>query len=106
MTVSAASVAEMQQFVATAPESHADDLQALQTREELCGYLCAVARAEGWNEPDAVELFVRAADWTPGEVRRVEHVMRRLGYAEVSSMMRRIAGRRKHVLAPVTHDTA
>jgi hypothetical protein len=88
-------------MAAVAPDHDAIDLSALQSIEEVIGYVIAAARAEGENEVDLVELLVRATDLTPDDVRRAERVLRPLGYVSVADMLRKIAGRRKQGLAPL-----
>jgi hypothetical protein len=44
------------------------EFAALDTREEVLGYLIAVSRQEGWDE---VEAAVRAAEMSAAELRRV-----------------------------------
>jgi hypothetical protein len=101
MPISAADVAEARRLGEMVPDHDAIDMTALQSIEEVIGYVIAAARAEGDDEVDLVELLVRAADLTPDEVRRVERVLRPLGYVAVADMLRQIAGRRKRDLAPL-----
>jgi hypothetical protein len=86
-------------MAAVAPDHDAIDLSALQSIEEVIGYVIAAARAEGEDEVDVVELLVRATDLTPDDVRQVARLLRSLGYVAVADMLRKIAGRRRHSLA-------
>jgi hypothetical protein len=47
------------------------EFAALDTREEVLGYLIAVSRQEGWDEVETVEAAVRAAEMSAAELRRV-----------------------------------
>jgi hypothetical protein len=88
-------------MAAMAPDHDAIDLSALQSIEEVIGYVIAAARAEGLDEVDLVEVLVRAIDLSPTDVRRVERVLRPLGYIQVADRLRQIAGRRKRDLVPL-----
>jgi hypothetical protein len=93
MPVSAADIAEVRRMAAMAPDYDASDLSALQTTEEVLGYLIATARAEGDDEADLCEIVVRAVELSPADVRRTEGILRRLGYRVVANRLRQIAGR-------------
>jgi hypothetical protein len=88
-------------MAAVAPDHDAIDMSALQSTEEIIGFVIASARAEGLDEVDLVEVLVRAIDLSPDAVRRAERVLRPLGYIQVADRLRQIAGRRKHGLAPL-----
>ena len=88
-------------MAAMAPDHDAIDMSALQSTEEIIGFVIASARAEGLDEVDLVEVLVRAIDLSPTDVRRAERVLRPLGYVAVADMLRNIAGRRKNSLAPL-----
>jgi len=101
MTVKAADVAELRQRLAEdGPAEHG--LAALQSTIEIIAWLCAAARSDGADEVDQVELFIRADDMPPADVRKHEKLLRRLGYVQVADMMRRIARRRTKTLAPLS----
>ena|SRR6266702_96656 len=101
MSLSAAELDDVRKVLADLPSGDGPDLSALQSIEEVLGYMIAYARAEGRDEVEWLELFIRLADLSPERVRRAERVLRRLGYTAATAMMRRIAGRRKHDLAPL-----
>jgi predicted hydrolase (HD superfamily) len=101
MSVSAADIAEVRRLGEIPPDHEAIDMTALQSIEEVIGYVIAAARVEGDNETDQVELVVRAVDLTADTVRDVERTLRRLGYRDVCTRLRQIAGRRKRDLAPL-----
>jgi hypothetical protein len=94
VTVSAADVAELRRLAAELPENGADNLQALHTVEELFAYVVALARAEGLDEADAIELFTRAARSSRDDLRRAAVIMGRLGYNLVSDRLRKLARRK------------
>jgi hypothetical protein len=98
MPVDAADIVELQRM---APEYDTDDLSALQSIPEVLGYIVACARAEDRDEAADVELVVRSVDMSPDTVRVAELILRPLGYVAVCDMLRKIAGRRKHSLAPL-----
>jgi hypothetical protein len=101
MPVDAADVEQLRSMIGTLPDHNAADLSALESTEEVLGYVIAVSRSEGWDEVDMTELVLRAGEFSPHDIRRAERVLRPLGYVRVADMMRRIAGRRKHSLAPL-----
>jgi hypothetical protein len=102
MPVSAADIAEVRRMAAMLPDHNATDLSALETTEEVIGFVAAAARAEGEDEADLCEILVRVAELPPAAVRRAERVLRPLGYTAVANRLRKIAGRRKHTLAPLS----
>ena len=57
----------------------------------------AIARSEGIDESDGVELIVRAADMTREEIREAERVLRKLGYVAVSDRLKALARRARSV---------
>jgi hypothetical protein len=79
MPVSAADMAELRRVAATLPESAGDDLAALQTTEEVLGYVIAVSRAEGWDEADAIELVARSVEMSPADARSHARTLGKLG---------------------------
>jgi hypothetical protein len=94
-------IAEVQRLAATLPDHDAPDLSALESGEEVLGFLIASARASGEDECDLVETLVRAIPLAPDDVRAAERVLRALGYRAVSDRLRQIAGRRKRDLRPI-----
>jgi hypothetical protein len=103
MALSSADVVEARRRLADPPpDHHPVDMSALQSVEEVIAFSIACLRAEGENEVELIELLVRAIDLDPKEVRRIEYVLRPLGYTSVSDMLRQIAGRRKNTLAPLS----
>jgi hypothetical protein len=100
MPVDAADVAELQKLVATLPET--DSLMPLTTVAEVIGYTIACARHEGEAELQWVEMLIRGAGMSPHDVLAAERILRGLGYRDVCTMMRRLAGRRKHSLTPIS----
>jgi hypothetical protein len=101
MSASAADIAEVRRLVEEPPAHDEADLSALESVPAVIGFTIACARAEGEDECDVVETLVRAADLSPDAVRGAERVLRPLGYVQVCDMLRKIAGRRKHGMAPV-----
>src|SRR5690242_3927513 len=101
MAIDRRDLAELQRLEVAMPEYSDSDLSALETLEEVIAWLIADARSSGDDEGDAVELFIRHAQLAPNEVRSAEQILRRLGYIPVADTMRRITGRRRHILAPL-----
>jgi hypothetical protein len=99
MTISAADLVKARDLAASVPD--AGDMSVCDTVEEVIALTIANARQDGDSEADSVELVIRLAEMTPAAVRRSELILRALGYVEVCGMMRRIAGRRRHDLAPL-----
>jgi hypothetical protein len=99
MTISAADLAKARDLAASVPE--AGDMSVCNTIEEVIALTIANARQDGDDEVDTVELLIRLAEMTPTAVRRSERILRPLGYDKVADMMRRIASRRRHDLAPL-----
>jgi hypothetical protein len=98
MAVKAADVAKLRSM----PDTHdVGDLAALQSIPEVIAYLATCARHEGADEADWAELLVRITDMATDDVRRVQAVLRPLGYSAVADRLRQIAGRRKHCRAPL-----
>jgi hypothetical protein len=83
-----ADVAEVRKIMAALPQGEADELGELQTIPEVLAYTIALARAEGRDELEAVELVVRAADLSRDERRHAQGILRRLGYRAVADMLR------------------
>jgi hypothetical protein len=102
MPVSAADMAELRRLEATLPESDTGDLAALQSTEEVLGYVIAVSRAEGWDESDAIEIVARSVGMSPADARSHARTLGRLGYRDVCARLQRIAGKRRNSLAPLT----
>jgi hypothetical protein len=71
------------------------EFSALDTREEVLGFLIACARSEGFDEVEAVKTAVTAAGMSRAELRRVRDTLRRLGYAKVSTMLTELAKKTK-----------
>jgi hypothetical protein len=102
MSASAADIAEVRRLVDEPPAHDAADFSPLESAPAVIGFTIACARAEGEDEVELVELVVRAADLSPDAVRGAERILRPLGYVQVCDMLRKIAGRRKHSLVPLT----
>jgi hypothetical protein len=103
MAISAADIAELQRLAATTPDLDGPELSALESVEEVVGWLIASARAEGTtDEADIVEALARCAGLTPNAVRRLARDLAPLGYDKVVARLRQIAGRREHSLAPLS----
>jgi hypothetical protein len=100
MAISVADIETARALGATLPPS--DTMQPLTTIASVFAFLATAARAEGRSEADDVELVARLADCTADELRGAERTLRKLGYRDVCYMLRRIAGRRKHSLAPLS----
>jgi hypothetical protein len=102
MSITASYMTELRERIATLPpDPDTSRLNALQTVEEIIGFVANCARGEGGDEADDVEVFVRLVDLPPDEVRRIERVLRPLGYTLVADRLRALAGRRTRSLAPL-----
>lgn len=88
MPIDLADVAEVRKAVAALPQGEPDELGELQSVPEVLAYTIALARAEGRDEVEAVELVVRAADLSRNERRHAQGILRKLGYVGVSDMLR------------------
>jgi hypothetical protein len=88
MPVDQADVAQVRKIMVALPQGEADELGELQTIPEVLAYTIALARAEGRDELQAVELVVRAADLSRNERRSAATVLRKLGYVRVAGMLR------------------
>ena len=102
MSVDAADVAELRRLEQQAAPDTDSGLQALRTLPAVYAYTISIARQNGSDEADAVELLARISDAPPSEVRDVATVLRRLGYRVASDRLRRIAGRTRRDLRPLT----
>jgi hypothetical protein len=101
MSVDAAKIEQLRTMEAALPEIDATDMASLTTIPEVLGYVIACARSQGEDEADAAELLVRFAEMSPDTVRAAERVLRPLGYRDVCTRLRQIAGRRQRDLAPL-----
>ena len=99
MAVEVADIARLKALDDTMPDT--DELQPLKTVPQVFGYIIAYARSEGLDEDEMTELLARGSDMTPDTVRHCARVLRPLGYARASDRLRRLAGRRRHNLAPL-----
>jgi hypothetical protein len=102
MTI-AADLAELERM-RSSPQQQGDDvpdMSALQSPEEVFGYIIAWARQQGSDECRMVELLARGAELPPGEVRHIAATLSRLGYREASIRLRQVAGRRRTSLVPL-----
>jgi hypothetical protein len=97
--LSAADLEAARALEPTVPDT--DELSPLTTISSVIAYTATAARTEGSDEADAAELAVRLADLSPDTVRHTAATLRALGYAEVATRLRLIAGRRKRDLAPL-----
>jgi hypothetical protein len=102
MPVSGADLEQLRSMIATVPNHDAPDLSALESVEELLGFLVADARSRGADEADMVEMFVRLAELSPDDVRAAQRVLAALGYRAVAARLKELAGRRKHTLRPLS----
>src|SRR5207253_2778150 len=93
-------IIELQNLLSTAAPN-IDHMQPLDTYEAVLAYTATMARDNGWDECDAVEIVCRAADLPPDDVRAAQAVLKRLGYTEVAERLLKIAGRRQRSLAPL-----
>jgi hypothetical protein len=91
MPVSKADVEALRQL----PSSRPDDGQPspFDSLAEVLGYVVAIARTEGVDEVDAVELVARAIDCDKDDLLRNEAVLRPLGYRAVADRLHRLARR-------------
>jgi hypothetical protein len=67
---------------------------------EAIGYAVAVARQQGTDEVDAVEVLCHVADITKDDLRASERLLRRLGYTAVSDKLRELAKTARKKPAP------
>jgi hypothetical protein len=88
MPVDAATMEQALAMAALVPDS--GEFAELETREEVFGYLIAYARAEGADEVELCEIAARAAGMSRDERRRAASTLKRLGYHQVSDMLRHL----------------
>jgi hypothetical protein len=100
MSVTAADVAELRRVAAELPDN--DDLRDLQTAEEILAYVVAVARAEGLDEADAVELVASGAAMSRHDLRQAASIMGKVGYTAVAARLRVLARKAKPEPMPNT----
>jgi tRNA A58 N-methylase Trm61 len=77
-------------------------LAAFQSIPEIAAYVVEMSRAEGFDEADMVEAMVRAGDYTPADVRKIERVLRPLGYVVACDRLRKVAGKRRDKLSKLS----
>jgi hypothetical protein len=88
-------LAELRRLAKTTPALDAGDFAAMESLAEILGYLATCARQEGCPEADAIEVFVRAADFTNHEIRAAERKLRKVGFRLVADRLRELAPRTK-----------
>ena len=76
-------------------------LAALETPLEVIAYVVEVARIDGADEADAVELFLFDCD--KHTLRGHATTLARLGYAAVADRLREMARERKRTARPAGH---
>jgi hypothetical protein len=86
-------------------EEPGDSLPALETIPEILAYTVAMARAEGRDECDDVELLCRAAPLSRDEIRKAERVLRALGYAAVCDRLKVLARKAPRPKPQITFTT-
>jgi len=91
MPVSAAEVAELRRL----HDERQSEVLPLYTFAEIFGYVTAIARAEGYDEADCVELVARAIELESHHLRQAERVLRALGYRLVADRLRKLARRKR-----------
>ena len=91
MAVSVEQVEELRRL----GEQPGDALPALETVPEILAYSVAVARAEGMDEADAVELLCRAAELSRDDLLGAHRVLRPLGYVVACDRLKRLARRKR-----------
>jgi hypothetical protein len=101
MPITAAEIAEARRLAALPTNGDDVGLAELQSVEEVVISAINYVRAAGEDEVELIEVLVRAIDLSPDDVRRVEQILRPLGYTALSDMLRNIAGSRKHSLVPL-----
>ncbi|WP_426418462.1 hypothetical protein [Bradyrhizobium genosp. A] len=72
-----------------------NSLSALESIAEVVGYLVEVDRSEGRPDDYSAELALAAADLSRETLRENAAILGRLGYADVASMMRKLARKAK-----------
>jgi hypothetical protein len=92
-----ADLARVKELEATMPNPDLSGLSALQTAGEILAYSIVVARADGYDEADMVELVARAVDMPPAKARHHAQLLQRLGYTAAAARLKQIAGRRRLV---------
>jgi hypothetical protein len=96
MVVAAETVRQARKALAEAGDVDSSHLAELRSHSEIIGYMIAASRAEGRGDDlYGVELYVRALALDKQTISEVEGLLRRLGYADVSKLLRRLAGRAK-----------
>lgn len=94
MPADVTTIEQVRSMAATLPDDAVDDLRELQTIPEVLAYLVHVARAEGWDEVELVEIIAAAA-LSRDELRKARDVLKRLGYVAVATMLGELARKSK-----------
>lgn len=82
-------------------DTEENSLSALQSIAEVVGYLVECDRAEQRDDCHSAELALAAADLSRETLRDNATILARLGYADVASMMRKLARRAKPKPLPI-----
>lgn len=103
MAVNIGTMTELTRLEASLPPDRdgAEHLSAIETVDELFGFVVTDARAAGYDEADIVEMLARFSGMTAPEVRRIASVLRVLGYAIAADRLKLIAGKRHRALRPL-----
>jgi hypothetical protein len=96
MPISAAEIEDFRAQVDALPENATDHLLAITEIPELIAYVVHVAREEGEDELEAVELIVRAGETSPDDRKRSQAVLKPLGYLAVAALLGKLARRKRH----------
>jgi hypothetical protein len=93
MPVSATDVERVRVAMAAEPDNGDAGLAALATLEEIIAFVVAIARAEGHDESDAVEIVCRAAEIERERLLEIAGVLAPLGYKHACARLRKVARR-------------
>jgi hypothetical protein len=88
-----ASVAQLKTMLAVDERRPDDEFAVFEAVPEVIAYLVALARQDGHDEVEYIEVLIKALDMKAADIRAVERVLRPLGYDAVAVMLRQLARR-------------
>lgn len=91
MSVDPAEVARIRRLADHVPDS--GEFAQLETLDALVACVVAIARAEGMDALNSVELLLTALNPARASLRASARVLGRLGYVDVATLMRELAHR-------------
>jgi hypothetical protein len=104
VALTAEAFAETMSALATMPVPEDNSLAPLTSIAAVIAYAFTSVRRDGADLEhalDVAETVVRAANCMPTELRTAAKVLARLGFSELATRLRQIAGRRKIDLKPL-----